>query len=253
MKGNQGARREVEFMKEPIANRPVTSPARTARRSPWPWLILAILLAPLLAFAIFAVLAMGGVMQTWHSVSSMATGRPVIRTDQPAVITQIRQLNRLETASFTVEKVIEGGQSHGNAVLDALLGDRLLFIAHGEVIAGVDFSQLGEGDVVVHPDGSGVSLRLPPARILEHVLDNERSRVYDRRVGILTKGDANLESQVRQTAEQEILNAACEGGILDQANSSAQMQVRALLQTLGVRQVDFLPSGTVTDTGCGGV
>jgi hypothetical protein len=162
----------------------VGKPARG--RSAWPWVILAVVLTPLLALIVVAVITLGGALQAWHTVQNLFAGRLVMRTDQPAVITQVRQLNRLETVSFTIEKVIEGGQDQGNPLLNDLLGDRLLFIAHGNVIAGVDFSQLQPEDVVTQPDGS-VSLRLPPARILSHNLDNGLSRVYDRRVGLFTK------------------------------------------------------------------
>jgi hypothetical protein len=230
--------------------RPDSNTGKPARgRSPWPWVVLAIVLTPLLALIVAAVITLGGALQTWHTVQNLFAGRLVMRTDQPAVITQVRQLNRLETVSFTIEKVIEGGQDQGNPLLNDLLGDRLLFIAHGNVIAGVDFSQLQPEDVVTQPDGS-VSLRLPPARILSHNLDNGLSRVYDRRVGLFTKGDPHLESQVREEADQEIVTAACQGGILTQAGANAQTQVRALLETLGVKQLTFLPSRSASDTGC---
>jgi hypothetical protein len=225
----------------------VEKPARG--RSPWPWVILAIVLTPLLALIVAAVITLGGALQAWHTVQNLFTGRLVLRTEQPAVITQVRQLNRLETVSFTIEKVIEGGQDQGNPLLNDLLGDRLLFIAHGNVIAGVDFSQLQPDDVVTLPDGS-VSLRLPPAQILSHTLDNEQSRVYDRRVGLLTKGDPNLESQVRAEADQEIVTAACQGGILTQADANAQTQVRALLESMGVKQVTLLPPRLAGGSGC---
>ena len=225
------------------------SPPR--RASPWPWIVLAIVLLPVLALVIFAVVTFGGVIQTWHTVDNLFAGRLVIRTEQPAVLVQVQQLNRLETASFTIEKVIEGGVDQGSPVLNALLGDRLLFIAHGNVIAGVDLSQLQPEDVSVH-DNQSISLRLPPAGVLSQSLDNGLSRVYDRQRGLLTTGDPNLETQVRQEADQQILQAACQGGILQQANTNAQTQVRALLVTMGFSQVEFLPANAATDTGCPG-
>ncbi len=209
---------------------PAPPPART---SPWPWILLAIVLLPVLALAIFAVVTFGGAIQAWQTVDNLFAGRLVVRTDQPAVVLQVQQLNRLETASFTIEKIIEGGVDQGSPVLNAFLGDRLLFIAHGNVIAGVDLSQLKPEDVIVH-DSQSISLRLPPARVLTQSLDNGMSRVYDRQRGLLTRGDPNLETQVRREADQQILKAACQGGILHQADTNAQTQVRALLGTDGL-------------------
>lgn len=219
------------------------------RTSPWPWIVLTIVLLPVLVGVILAVVTFGGVMQAWQTVDNLFAGRLVVRTNQPAVVVQVQQLNRLETASYTIEKVIEGRVDQGNPVLNALLGDRLLFIAHGNVIAGVDLSQLRPEDVILH-DNQSISLRLPPAGVLSQSLDNELSRVYDRQRGLLTKGDANLETQVRQEADQQILQAACRGGILRQATTNAQTQIRALLVTMGFHQVEFLPAKAVADTGC---
>ena len=114
----------------------------------------------------------------------------------------------------------------------------------------MDFSQLQPEDVVTLPDGS-VSLRLPPAQILSHSLDNSLSRVYDRRVGLLAKGDPSLETQVRAEADQAIVDAACQGEILRQAGTNAETHVRALLETLGVKRVTFLPPRPANgETGC---
>ncbi len=224
----------------------------TAPQRSWlPWILLALLLIPLLACLVFAVVTIGGASQAVDLVRDVLDGGEIMVIDrQPAVITQIRELGRLETASYTVEKVLEGGVDQGNELLNLLLGDRLLFIAHGEVIAGVDLTELAEEDVTVSDDRQSVTLRLPPARVLTRRLDNELSRVYDREQGLLTKGDPDLESQVRQDAERAVLAAACEGGILDQADLNAQRQVQILLLALDFREINFLPSRTGGDVGC---
>jgi hypothetical protein len=220
------------------------------RSSPWPWVVLAIFLTPLLILVILAVITLGGISATWHTVNNLLAGRMIIKPDQPSVIVEVRKLGRLETASYTVEKVIEGGDTRGNPILDALLGDRLLFIAHGDVIAGVDLSNLTEQDVSISSDGRSVTVRLPPAQILSHRLDNDLSRVYDRSTGLLTKGDPNLETRVRQEAERQILAAACQGGILDRARENAQSQVQTLLQLTNFSAVTFLPPSGNGTTGC---
>lgn len=221
------------------------------QRSWLPWALLALLLIPLIGCLVFAVATIGGASQAIDLVRSVLSGGELVVVDrQPAVITQIRELGRLEAASYTVEKVLEGGVDQGNSVLNLLLGDRLLFIAHGEVIAGVDLTELREEDVTVTEDRQGVTLRLPPARILTQRLDNELSRVYDREQGLLTKGDPDLESRVRQDAERAVVRAACEGGILDHADLNARRQVQILLLALGFREIEFLPSRGDANTGC---
>lgn len=223
------------------------------RSSPWPWVLLAIVAIPLLAVVVAAVLTLGGVAAAWHAANDLLTGRLVLKTDQPAVVTQMEQLNRLETASFTVEKVITGGIDRGNPLFNALAGDRLIFVAHGQVIAGVDLSRLRDEDVSVSQDGTSVSVRLPAAQILSHSLDNQKSQVYDRSTGVFQSPNPQLETQVRQEADRQIVDAACQDGILDQANANAQTQVRALLSSMRFTQIQFLPPRAGQDTGCEGL
>lgn len=221
------------------------------RRSTLPWLLLTLLLIAMTACGAFTVLTLGGVAKTTALVRNIFDGGEiVVLDDQPAVITQIRALGRLESASFTVEKVLEGSVDQGNELLNLLLGDRLLFIAHGEVIAGVDLTEMKEGDITVSEDRQGVTLRLPPARILTQRLDNTQSRVYDREQGLFSKGDPELESRVRQDAENAILQAACEGDILNQAAQNAQRQVQILLLALEFKNVQFQPVDAAATSGC---
>lgn len=224
----------------------------TAPQRSWlPWILLALLLIPLIGCLVFAVVTIGGASQAVDLVRSVLDGGEIVVLDrQPAVITQIRELGRLESASYTVEKVLEGGVDQGNDLLNLLLGDRLLFIAHGEVIAGVDLTQLRDEDITLSDDRQSVTLRLPPARVLTQRLDNDLSRVYDRSQGLLTKGDPELESRVRQEAERAVLAAACEGGILDQASLNAQRQVQILLLALEFKDIQFLPARSAGDVGC---
>jgi len=147
-----------------------------------------------------------------------------------AIIEQIRQVSRLETTIYTVERVIEVKQSD-EFWPDWLRGDRLLLIASGTVVAGVDLERLDAASVTVSEDGSSVTVDLPPVEIFNRnsILDNARTRVYDRQQGLFAQPNANLETQARQAAETEILLAACEAGILAQANEDAQRALEKLL------------------------
>jgi hypothetical protein len=136
-----------------------------------------------------------------------------------------------------VEKVITAETNQG--ALAALFGDRLLFVAHGYVIAGIDMQKIKAEDLRL--DGNVLNVRLPAAEVLVASLDNEKSYVYDRRTGLFTQGDPTLETQARQVAEQEILKAAIEDGILDTASTNAQTYLRWFFETLGYKQINFIP------------
>ncbi|HYD34715.1 MAG TPA: DUF4230 domain-containing protein [Vitreimonas sp.] len=178
-----------------------------------------------------------------RSVSSPFGVPETVFTASPqTVIKELQQLQRLETASFTIEKVIEAG-SNGNVFQEILYGDHLLLIANGQVIAGFDFSELKEDSIQV--SGTTLHLQLPAPKILVSSLDNEQTRVYDRRMGLLSKGNKDLETQARLQAERIITQAACEGMILDKASENGRQQLIALFTALGFTQVTIdIPTST---------
>ncbi len=169
-------------------------------------------------------------------VSQVLHPTPTILPDPVTVIYQVRSLARLETIQYTVEKVITA--ETGQNVLGPLFGDKLIFVAHGIVIAGIDLQKIGSGDMWTQ---NGVLyVRLPEPEVFMSTLDNQKSYVYNRQTGLLTKGDINLETQARQVAEQEIEKAAMEDGILDQANQNAESYMYRLLRQLGYPEVIFV-------------
>jgi hypothetical protein len=154
----------------------------------------------------------------------------------------MQTLARLETSVFTIEQVIEAERA-GNVFQNLLFGDRILLIAHGQVIAGVDLSLLSEPDVVITGDNA-VRLTLPPSEIFIATLDNEQTRVYDRNRGLLSRGSTQLETEARQAAEASILQAACDQGILERAAADARTQITALLRLLEFEDVEVIaPAG----------
>ena len=163
-------------------------------------------------------------------------GGRLIHIDQPTVVRQIQQLQRLETVSFTMDKIISG--EHDSPYLPKfLVSDRLLLVVHGEVIAGVDLSKVQAADVIVQ--GPSISLHLPEAQLLITRLDNARTRVYSRDTGLFSSPDPNLESEVRQEAERQLQEAAVEGDILKTADGNARSTISSLLQGLGFKKIDF--------------
>lgn len=161
----------------------------------------------------------------------------IFNVDRAAVIQQIRSLNRLETASFTIEKIIEAGSDSSNKLTDFLFGDHILLVTHGEVTAGFDLSVLTEKDIVTK--GNELTVRLPAPHVISTRLDNDQTKVFDRRTGVFNKGDLNLESEARQQAETAITKAACDGKILDAANERGRQQLETLFHTAGFAVVQI--------------
>jgi len=169
-------------------------------------------------------------------ISEVLNPTPTILPDPVSVIHDIRTLARLETIQYSIEKVVTADS--GQQDLALLFGDRLIFVAHGTVIAGIDLAELGEDDLWL--DSGSLYVRLPEPRVFVATLDNDKSYVYDRDTGLFTKGNVDLETLARQAAEDEIEKAAVDDGILNQARTNAEYYLSRLFQTLGYPQVIFV-------------
>jgi cell division protein FtsB len=176
-------------------------------------------------------------------VARILNPTPTVIPDPVTIINQVRSLARLETIQYSVEKVITAETRQ--EVFAPLFGDSLIFIAHGNVIAGVDLMKLGADDLW-RRDGA-LYVRLPQPEVFVAALDNDQSYVFDRQTGLLTKGEVDLETLARQTAEEEIEKAALEDGILEQARVNAESFLHRFLINLGYNEIVFVvPEPTET-------
>jgi hypothetical protein len=153
------------------------------------------------------------------------------------VVRQVSGASELTTAVFTMESVVPTRQDMklGNYTVGSTT---LLYIAYGEVRAGVDLKDLKADNVQIVNDT--IQLQLPPPRILDSKIDVNRSSVYDYNRGFLGLGP-DVAPQLQTIAQREtlkkILSAACSQGVLKQANERAELVVEKLLNTAGYKQV----------------
>lgn len=207
---------------------------------------------------ILAVLVVGGTLlvrylerltqpleQAERRLEQFVNPTPTILPNPITIVHQIQDLSRLETASYVIEKIITA--ESGRGAFAFLFGDRLILVAHGQVIAGVDLGKVAVSDIAVTEDGT-VVVRLPPPEILVATLDNDKSYVYDRDTGLIGM-NPSLETDARRAAVEEITNAALEADILETARRNAETYVRRLILSLGFRDVVFItPTAVPTAT-----
>ncbi len=168
---------------------------------------------------------------------SVVTGRTLsIDVSRPTVVDRIQRLQRLETVVYTTDKLVTGAKE-SPFFPDFLAGDRLLMLVHGEVVAGIDFTDLKLGDVRVN--GKRIQLHLPAPQVFRTRIDSAKTRVYSRQTGLLVPTDPNLETKVRQEAERQLQEAAMADGILRNAQQNAAATISSLLQGLGFEKIDF--------------
>src|SRR6202162_707148 len=101
-------------------------------------LFLGVILVGLLGWVMLSRSSVRTLSHMWSAI----TGRTLtIDVSQPTVVDRIQRLQRLETVVYTMDKIVSGAKE--NSIFpDFLVGDRLLMLVHGEVVAGIDFSGL---------------------------------------------------------------------------------------------------------------
>src|SRR6202163_1793222 len=220
----------------PVANEPATRGTRGKSRQVYSWVKGIFLGAVLTVVLVGALVWMSTGLGLFHLMSILRGGPTRLNVDQPTVVRQIQQLQRLETVSYTMDKIISG--EHPNAYLPKFLaGYRLLLVVHGEVVGGINLSGLRPGDVQIQ--GQKVLIHLPTAEVFSTRVDNARTRVYSRDTGLFSSPDPNLESEVREEAERQLEQAALQDGILKTAGDNARSTVTGMLTGFGFREVDI--------------
>jgi len=213
----------------------VVAPERSKPRHRVATVLLAIFLGLLVGVGAFAVFLHEATRGIWDRVATALSGRALaIDVSQPTVVDRIQRLQRLETVTYTMDKVVEGDRT-SSILPDFLVGDKLLLSVHGQAIAGVDLGQLKPSDVTV--SGKSVHVRLPEAQIFVSALDSGETKVYSRSTGFFVQADPDLESEVRAKAEQDLRNSALSAGILETAHKNAASTLTTLLLNLGFEQV----------------
>ena len=172
-------------------------------------------------------------------LAAMITGRPLNVVSAGQVVEKIQRLNRLETVVYSLDTVEEGSES-SSVIPDALAGDKLLMIVHGQTVAGIDLAQLKPESVEITESGGVRSIRLtlPPSQVFATNIDNNKTRVYARDTGLFVKADPNLETVTRAKAQSDLQQAALSDGILDAASTNARATVTAMLEGLGFAHVE---------------
>ena len=200
-----------------------------------------IVLLASLAAVIFAI----------YTVQNITKEEPIETITREGVVTQIQNLNRLETVAFSVDTVITSQRS-GSWMKLWQDEQKALFIARGRVEAGIDLSALTPEMVqVIQPTESEVNdaenadvnasvsimpqinITLPPSEIFSVYLDD--IEIYDWQTGAfgMMQVDPKILKQAQSMAKAEVLERACRGDVMTMALDNAQTQLQQLFALTG--------------------
>ena len=165
----------------------------------------------------------------------------VVVRPTPHFAAAVRELAELATVEQTLGRVIDVSERQQSlGTLGFTVEDKLLFVAHGQVRAGVDLTTLRDEDFTVDVERRRVRVVLPPPKVLVARLDNQQSYVYARSKDWLATRAETLETRARQEAEATLEQAAVAAGILGQARRNARSVVIALVRQLGYADVEVV-------------
>ncbi len=228
---------EQPAVPDPLPASPPASPPPAAARAAneFPWRVLYI------ALIVLGFIAAYGALRRYvlaPLVPQASTSRIEI-TPSPNVLVAIRDLARLETCSFHMERVVElnDEQTHLFGLIQAR--DAMLLVAAGDVVAGIDLQHLRDGDVQADWPHKRVHIVLPPVEVFSAALDNTQTRVFSRTTDQLAMRREDLEERARREAESTMRRGALDSGILDRARAGAERSVRSLMRSLGFDDVQI--------------
>jgi hypothetical protein len=209
------------------------------------WLALA------LVGAVLALVAIGlGVWKIVELVHELTSPPPVMT--KATVLQAVEQVNKqIFVQHDIVVDVTYREAPRGWLSWLADLGVRQEFIVliWGRVPAGFDLRGMEEGDVWISADGTEVQLTLPaPTIFRDNVsIDFDKSRVLstsDTCPGFLCEDTLTAyQQQALPEAQERLIEAAYQYGILEQAARDGKAFYEGFLKTLGFDQVQVIVTG----------
>ncbi len=188
-----------------------------------------------------------GVLGVWKSAHNTLQGiiqiidheiTPPQINNPHLIVKQVQAISELTTIKFVMDAIVPTSSSRklGNIVIGKT---NLLYVARGEVKAGLDLSNMRAKDILI--DGNKLKITLPAPEIIEEKIDVNQSQVYDYDRGFLNLGPdvaPQLQTQAQRQTLIKIKETACQQKILDQANEKAVILISRLMQIAGYEKVE---------------
>ncbi|AYC28772.1 DUF4230 domain-containing protein [Paenisporosarcina cavernae] len=175
----------------------------------------------LLAVAIFVPL----VLREFKIDSQMTESKSVF-------IEQIKGLNELSTVEVFSKAVIKREDTKsffGNELPGTKR--QLLFVIPGTVRAGIDLTNVNEGDITLNDEKKEATLTLPKAEFLgKPSLDFDKRQIFSHEEIFREKADLDEAFDLAEEAEQIIMEEATSQGILELAEENAEKSIQSMFR-----------------------
>jgi Protein of unknown function (DUF4230) len=172
------------------------------------------------------------------SFSDIFQSRTVIIDNTPILIKEIQQIAELTTAISYDEVVVDSVKLNTtpsirtNPFIPVSSSiDRIVLIARGKVIAGIDLQQLKDEQIVIVKDS--VSIQLPAAKILNVIINPSDFETFSEK-GNWSNAEVTI---VKEKAIRILEQRAIKQNILPVADKKAKLVLEKLLHSIGFTKV----------------
>lgn len=153
------------------------------------------------------------------------------------LVKEVKNIAELMTVSSYDEVVVDSTKSL-NTVFPGLLSAKviskptqLVIIAKGRIIAGTDLKELKEESVFIK--GDSVSLLLPPAKVLDAIVNPSQFEIFIEETGWNEKEVNNLKVKARDL----IVSRSIQLGLLKKADIKARQIMENFLRSAGFKKI----------------
>ena len=164
---------------------------------------------------------------------------------QPPVLQSIESIGEYRASSANLQLVVDL-EKDTRFVPSFIKGDRTLFVAAGNVDAGVDLGSLDPDAIEVDEGRRSVRVTLPAPRLYDPEVDLDRSYLVSRERGVLDRiggflTDNGDQRDVLLLAEDRLSEAAAaDPRVLEQARTNTRAMLTALLGSLGFTDIEIV-------------
>ena len=167
------------------------------------------------------------VVLSMRSCQLIQPDRPV--TDHNIVIEKVTGLGKMELVQYQFQDVV----SH-EVVKDWWPDPKVLLFVKGEAVGCVDFTKIDSTSITSLGD-SALIVRLPQPEICYTKINHDSSKVFDTRYTFWE--EAEMVEEAYKLAEKEILHAALQAKIIENAKTQAETMLKPMLEVLTGREV----------------
>lgn len=199
-----------------------------------------------LAIMVIAIVLLWFAGKQWFpSIKDIFKPQPVVIDNTPILIKEINELAQLCTITAYDEVVADSVESNLKGIKDGMLGyaqalqmigppKKLVIIARGRVVAGVDLKKLTAQDFFIEKDS--VSLSLPAAQILDAIMNPSDFEIF------IEQGFWNNDAvtAVKIKARSIMVKRALQQQILQKATDRSKTLMENFLRNSGYSKVNVI-------------